>query len=55
MFERRFADKLTYFDWKLGFLLDEKDIGILITDDKLVLSQEAHKQAKFEKPEEKPE
>lgn len=30
MFERRFADKLTYFDWRLGFMIDEKDIGILI-------------------------
>lgn len=30
MFERRFADKLTYFDWRLGFLIDEKDIGILV-------------------------
>jgi hypothetical protein len=30
MFERRFADKLTYFDWKLGFLIDEKDIEILV-------------------------
>ncbi len=29
MFERRFADKLTYFDWKLGFMIDEKDVCIL--------------------------
>jgi hypothetical protein len=48
MFERRFADKLTYFDWKLGFLLDEKDVGILISDDKLTLSQEVHRQTKPE-------
>ena len=25
MFERRLADKLTYFDWKLCFVLDAKD------------------------------
>ena len=29
MFERRFADKLTYFDWKLGFMADEKDFDFI--------------------------
>jgi len=28
MFERRFADKLTYFDWKLAFMLNEEDVHI---------------------------
>ena len=29
MFERRFADKLTYLDWKLGFMADERDFEFI--------------------------
>ena len=34
VFERRVADKLDYFDWKMSFLADEEDFAF-INDNKL--------------------
>ena len=28
MFERRFADKLTYLDWKLAFMINEDEMDV---------------------------
>lgn len=49
MFERRFADKLTYFDWKLGFMIDEDEVGLLLAktpNDKMSITQESHAKKK---------
>ena len=34
MFERRFADKLTYMEWKLGFMAEERDFEFIVDNKK---------------------
>ena len=47
MFERRFADKLTYFDWKLAFMVDERDFEFLVDKKEEVrLSAKTHAEKK---------
>ena len=29
MYERRLADKLSYFDWKLSYMMDEEDLEFI--------------------------
>jgi hypothetical protein len=31
MFERRLADKLSYLDWKLSYMMDEDDLTFMHT------------------------
>ena len=47
MFERRLADKLGYFDWKLGYLIDKDDYKYLHA--KKADSDETKKILKFKK------
>jgi len=43
VFERRLADKLSYMDWKLSYVIDEEDFKFIHAKTSQTLSAVGHK------------